>query len=172
MDSSPAERLTVATTPDEEALLAAIDAAPSDDAPRLVYADWLQERGVEAKAEYLRAVVRLLHAPEDAAVVARCLEVAQGLDPDWRQRVGGRFEVVVQGSGPLLLLAHIFRAIVKLAHQESMGLWQMGQPVPIRRNLTREDAEQITRSYGLDLSKSAGPDRPPIKVTVRPMGED
>lgn len=42
---------------DEKALLAAISAHPLDDAPRLVYADWLDEQGGEsqvARAEFIR----------------------------------------------------------------------------------------------------------------------
>lgn len=36
---------------EEDALIAAIKAAPNDDLPRLVYADWLDERGAEGDAE-------------------------------------------------------------------------------------------------------------------------
>jgi uncharacterized protein (TIGR02996 family) len=39
---------------DATALLAAIRAAPEDDAPRLVYADWLEEHGQPEKAELIR----------------------------------------------------------------------------------------------------------------------
>jgi uncharacterized protein (TIGR02996 family) len=169
---APLESPNVPISSDEEALLAAIAAAPDDDAPRLVYADWLQERDADTKAEYLRAVVRLLHPPEEPAVVARCLDVAQGLDADWRQQVGARFEVVVQGSGPLLVLAHLVTGLLKLAFHNALDLWQSGQPVVLRRGLTREDAEQITRSFGLDLSKSSGPDEPILRMTVRPMGAE
>ncbi|QEG26448.1 hypothetical protein GobsT_11870 [Gemmata obscuriglobus] len=37
------------TDPEEAALLAAIIAAPADDTPRLVYADWLQEQAAGSK---------------------------------------------------------------------------------------------------------------------------
>src|SRR4051812_5383520 len=37
-----------------DALLAAIAEAPDDDAPRLVYADWLEEHGDDARAEFIR----------------------------------------------------------------------------------------------------------------------
>lgn len=46
------------TSNTESALLAAIRAAPADDLPRLVYADWLDERGGHwrhALAAYIRA---------------------------------------------------------------------------------------------------------------------
>jgi uncharacterized protein (TIGR02996 family) len=41
-------------TSDERALLAAIEAAPADDLPRLVYADWLDEHGRAVQAEFIR----------------------------------------------------------------------------------------------------------------------
>jgi len=39
---------------DATALLAAIRAAPKDDAPRLIYADWLDENERPARAEFIR----------------------------------------------------------------------------------------------------------------------
>jgi uncharacterized protein (TIGR02996 family) len=51
------------TRPVEEALRAAIIEAPEDDAPRLVYADWLTEHGSTeadlARAEFIREQIRL-----------------------------------------------------------------------------------------------------------------
>jgi uncharacterized protein (TIGR02996 family) len=44
---------------DDEAFLRAIGAAPADDAPRLVYADWLEERGDAARAEFIRVQCEL-----------------------------------------------------------------------------------------------------------------
>ena len=41
--------MTMTTLTDEDALLAAITAAPKDDLPRLVYADWLDEHGRRAR---------------------------------------------------------------------------------------------------------------------------
>ncbi len=42
-----------------DAFLDAIFAAPDDDLPRLVYADWLEERGQQAYAEFIRLCCRL-----------------------------------------------------------------------------------------------------------------
>lgn len=42
---------------ERDALLAAIVAQPDDDTARLVYADWLQERGQEWRAQFIRAQV-------------------------------------------------------------------------------------------------------------------
>jgi uncharacterized protein (TIGR02996 family) len=41
------------------ALIAAIRAAPDDDAPRLVYADWLDEHGQPERAEFIRVQCEL-----------------------------------------------------------------------------------------------------------------
>jgi uncharacterized protein (TIGR02996 family) len=44
---------------DADALLAAILAEPDDDGPRLVYADWLEEHGEPARAEFVRVQLAL-----------------------------------------------------------------------------------------------------------------
>ena len=74
---------------DETAFLNAILANPKDDAPRLVYADWLDERGDERaaqKAEFLRITCRLMTVPagpRHSLFVARLREKAAGLDLEW-----------------------------------------------------------------------------------------
>src|SRR5262245_10726118 len=63
----------------QKSLLAAIRAAPEDDAPRVVYADWLEEHGDEvdlARADFIRTQCRLAHLPEDDPVA---------FDLRWRQ---------------------------------------------------------------------------------------
>jgi uncharacterized protein (TIGR02996 family) len=44
---------------DEDAFIQALLAAPGDTSVRLVYADWLDERGECPRAEYLRLLVRM-----------------------------------------------------------------------------------------------------------------
>lgn len=48
---------------DREALLAAIKAFPENDAPRLIYADWLDEHGESERAEFIRVQVELWRLP-------------------------------------------------------------------------------------------------------------
>jgi uncharacterized protein (TIGR02996 family) len=50
-------------TDDEAAFRAAICAAPADDMPRLVFADWLSEHGQGDRAEFIRAQIRLATIP-------------------------------------------------------------------------------------------------------------
>jgi uncharacterized protein (TIGR02996 family) len=51
--------------PDRESFFAAIRERPEDDAPRLVYADWLDELGDTAHAELIRVQCELARVPED-----------------------------------------------------------------------------------------------------------
>jgi uncharacterized protein (TIGR02996 family) len=44
---------------EREALLRAVCENPDDDTPRLVFADWLQENGEDARAEFIRIQIRL-----------------------------------------------------------------------------------------------------------------
>jgi uncharacterized protein (TIGR02996 family) len=170
MDCPPPE--TTVTTTDEDALLAAIAAAPRDDAPRLVYADWLQDHLQDAKADYVRAVVALLHDPADEAAVERCTALSQELDAGWRRQVGGRFEVVVEGSGAMAFLAHMFVALFKLPFREPIDLFQPGQPVRLQTGLTREDAERVARPFGAILPEQNADHDPAFRVFVRAMADD
>jgi uncharacterized protein (TIGR02996 family) len=51
---------------DASALLAAIRAAPDDDAPRLVYADWLDEHGQLERADFIRVQCELARRDDPA----------------------------------------------------------------------------------------------------------
>jgi len=44
---------------DRDMFLAAIHAAPDDDAPRLVFTDWLEENGEEERAEFIRIQIAM-----------------------------------------------------------------------------------------------------------------
>ena len=159
-------------TTDEDAFLAAIADAPLDDAPRLVYADWLQDRGQEAKAEYVRTVVRLLHSPEDAAAVERCLALADGLDPQWRQAVGGRFEVVMTGVGGIHVATLVLRLVLGLFTGDLIGAWQKGHPIRLKSSLTREDADAFLRRFRDPLLRGVRVQDPSAEVSVRPMDRE
>jgi uncharacterized protein (TIGR02996 family) len=59
----------------EEAFIQAIREAPADDAPRLIYADWLEEHGQADRAEFIRLQCRLAHlteaGPEQSVLLPR-----------------------------------------------------------------------------------------------------
>lgn len=70
---------------DEDAFRRAIRAAPGDTTVKLVYADWLQDRG-DARAEFVRLQVELHAARTPAAAVEAAAWVVRAgpdVDPDW-----------------------------------------------------------------------------------------
>jgi uncharacterized protein (TIGR02996 family) len=74
----------------EDAFLAAILEDPAADMPRLVYADWLEERS-DPRAEFLRVECALLKlSPDDERLPAlqkRLRELQQALDAGWKSLV-------------------------------------------------------------------------------------
>lgn len=65
---------------DRAALLAAIAAAPDDDTPRLVFADWLDEHGDHDRAALIRLQVELARLPVTADLY---------IDPETQERTEG-----------------------------------------------------------------------------------
>ena len=79
---------------DESAFLAGIRAEPKDDLRRLVYADWLEERGSDEarfKAEYLRLEVHIAamepRHPERDGHIVRLRTLARLLTSYWKASV-------------------------------------------------------------------------------------
>src|SRR5262245_10793012 len=71
---------------DEDAFLSAIEADPSDDTNRLVYADWLEERG-DPRGEYIRLRLKVREPRGRQRVQTRLAELSSDLDAEWRGRV-------------------------------------------------------------------------------------
>ncbi|MGL6095145.1 MAG: TIGR02996 domain-containing protein, partial [Fimbriiglobus sp.] len=65
--------------PDERALTAAVVAAPDDDLPRLVLADWLDEHDEPGRAEFIRAQCQLAATEPADPFAATCRHVR----PEW-----------------------------------------------------------------------------------------
>ena len=70
---------------DDEAFLRAVVAAPGDEAPRLVYADWLDDRG-DPRGAYLRAELKWNMAQTDEAA-SGLRKLGKALSPVWVYRV-------------------------------------------------------------------------------------
>lgn len=72
---------------DREALIAAIAAAPWDDLPRLVFADWLDDNGDPAQAEFIRAHIQLSRfrpaTAEHFAIWSRCVDLFRENYANW-----------------------------------------------------------------------------------------
>ncbi|MEK6234824.1 MAG: TIGR02996 domain-containing protein, partial [Planctomycetales bacterium] len=89
---------------DEQAFLAEIAANPDDDAPRLIFADWLEERG-DLRAELLRLLNELIHieVPDRAASEAKLLallyeKTVQPIMPTFTNSIGMKFAQIPPGA--------------------------------------------------------------------------
>jgi uncharacterized protein (TIGR02996 family) len=75
---------------DESTFLAAIAESWEDDAPRLVFADWLDERG-DVRAEFLRLECQLAHLPAEderrRELLDRFRQIGRGLGRHWLHSV-------------------------------------------------------------------------------------
>jgi uncharacterized protein (TIGR02996 family) len=121
---------------DEAAFLDALAANPADDTARLVYADWLDEHGEPAKAEYLRLVVALARVETDYAReqpdVARTLALAEILPADWRAAAGSRFMLVFhsrRGTGSKFAAIRWIRALSGCGLTEAKAIVE--QPISV-----------------------------------------
>lgn len=78
---------------DEETLLAGIVAAPEDEAARLVYADWLDDRGQAERAEFIRTQFALDAAaatdPGYGDFEVREWELRAAVGDEWLDRLDG-----------------------------------------------------------------------------------
>lgn len=134
---------------DEADFLAAIQADPDDDDLRLVYADWLEERG-DPRSEYLRVMVHLAtrqRAGKDSAASRRWLDARVGsIDRAWLEAVGIRYEVVLEeiepAAGPAVGLT--LAILVGLSYPEALRLAHRA-PVVVAR-LIREEALRFSEN--------------------------
>jgi uncharacterized protein (TIGR02996 family) len=102
--------------PEYRALVAAVRAAASDDLPRLVMADWIEEHGDPAWAEFIRVECELERNPFRAKVLADTYtDDEEGVKPECERAVGlyRRAKVLwEQVSAPAGLVTRPYRRIL------------------------------------------------------------
>jgi uncharacterized protein (TIGR02996 family) len=132
---------------DDAAFIAAIRARPQEDAARLVYADWLEENGRADEADYLRVVHALTTLPEEAParkkLVRRLLAVADGIEEEWRDAVGRRFDVLLVGwlGGAMSAIISAVRRFTGADALDPIRPGQESNAVAMQRGVLREAAE-------------------------------
>jgi uncharacterized protein (TIGR02996 family) len=87
-----ANRIKLPVLREEEAFVRPVLATPDDDAPRLMYADWLEELD-DPRGDYLRLLAQLEEPPAKAperALPLRLRELRKGIDPPGVRRSRGR----------------------------------------------------------------------------------
>jgi uncharacterized protein (TIGR02996 family) len=97
----------------EEAFLQAISEQPEDDAPRLIYADWLDEHGEAVFADFIRVQCELARHPEEddrwLQLKIQEEELWKGLEPRWRAQFVPRWG---RGMFPHLRLTDFRRGLL------------------------------------------------------------
>src|SRR6187549_970508 len=75
----------------DAAFLRSIIDDPDDDAPRLIYADWLDEQGDSERAEFIRLQIRLFRMsandPDFKSMHERSYELSQPHNVEWVSRL-------------------------------------------------------------------------------------
>jgi uncharacterized protein (TIGR02996 family) len=87
---------------EEDGFLRGLLLSPADTSMRLVYADWLEERGENTRAEFLRLAAQLASSEEVAdgreRRRQRLQQLAVGLDPSWLAAATGLHVASVEVS--------------------------------------------------------------------------
>jgi uncharacterized protein (TIGR02996 family) len=80
----------------DAAFLASIIESPDEDAPRLIYADWLEEHGQGERADFIRVQCELARMSEDdprrGDLMARERASREGREKEWVGPLGGLME--------------------------------------------------------------------------------
>jgi uncharacterized protein (TIGR02996 family) len=140
---------------DHASLLAAILEAPDDDAPRLVYADWLEEQGDADRAEFIRLQCRLAQRERDGPLdyndddVARASELGSYTGQAWRNDLPR-----VRGVEYSLTMPEYYRGFPTLEVDAPVSLVRAAKQLltftPVEfvkvRNLTPANARPLARS--------------------------
>jgi uncharacterized protein (TIGR02996 family) len=92
---------------ERDALLRAVCENPDDDTPRLVFADWLQENGEEARAEFIRVQVALAGGTQDPKLEVREQELLDAHREKWEPPF--RDILVEEGSRSIVFGVHFRR---------------------------------------------------------------
>jgi uncharacterized protein (TIGR02996 family) len=126
-----------------KAFIDAIAENPDDDTARLVYADWLDERG-DPRAEYLRLEVELAVVTTiwQEAVESRIVELRASLDPTW-----------IRGLSYAIILVDCQRSkmipgIKAIRKEAGLGLGEAKAlveriPWPVWTDLARHEARRL-----------------------------
>jgi uncharacterized protein (TIGR02996 family) len=132
---------------EEQSFLAALRDNPADDTTRLVYADWLDERGRAEHADYLRQLAGLVVVANLATCLRQLRDAGAEFDPDWRAAVASRFEIIYAGQSEnwervaLRYLARQYRTNgVEIVAVRAA-------PAVVADGMTLEDATQVANGW-------------------------
>lgn len=148
----------------DEAFLRDIAANPDDDATRLIYADWLDENGDPARAEFIRVQIGLASLPEEDdrrwPLLAREQVLLAAHEGEWRRP----FEQFFSQDPPAATLWTRVRGLLRRPGRElprATGTFERGflQSIDIGHVRLLSEAEQYARTHPLVSLQFSVPDR-------------
>jgi uncharacterized protein (TIGR02996 family) len=111
--------------PEVDAFLATVLEHPDDDAPRLVFADWLEEHGESDRAEFIRVQIELAHGPAEAHrrsfLKRREKELLQVHRKEWLKPLYDKLQAIRGPTSPLLAPG-LFRDIPSVLRVRNFGI--------------------------------------------------
>src|SRR5262245_51741438 len=142
---------------EEESFLVAISATPDDEALRLVYADWLEERG-DVRSEYLRLLCSLATLPrrrtrKRKALETRFEELRASIDPGWQISVA----LVFDRDAWRKVLSHHEKALGTIrcfdpaVRRKPVGVWRDVQAALLKLLVAYESATDAERRQMREL---------------------
>jgi uncharacterized protein (TIGR02996 family) len=158
----------------EAGFIQAIREAPHDEAVRLIYADWLDERG-DARGEFLRLESHLrtvdAQEPRRPADLARWLDLRDRVPADWVDGLGWR----VNG---LLLPPALVTLLAAGRWESASDLYLLGSPwggvYAYSQGLIRAETSNVCRHLGwlgsADAAHPPGDVHPGLTVLIADQG--
>lgn len=138
--------------PTEEAFLARLADHPDDDTTRLIYADWLEDRG-DPRAAYLRAEVDLARmepgTPEYHEGELRLVAAREGLSADWVASACRVYDLVLWGypAGSKIAVIKSIRELTRCGLAEAKEISE-SLPATILGGVSRPQAEHGRERLG------------------------
>lgn len=148
---------------DEENLIEAVLSDSQDYASRLVYADWLEERG-DPRANYLRLEVEFceteLQSEKYYSLAEKLVGLTKEFDEEWLERVGIRFDVMILSWGKSKIEAVRVVKIVSSLPLMQAKLTTEGAPAVFAERLGFGKVCQEFKRLRVQIEKQAGTDMP------------
>jgi uncharacterized protein (TIGR02996 family) len=134
---------------DEQALFQTILEHPDDDAPRLVYADWLEEHGDAERAEFIRVQIEAAHwehgDPKRTKLEVRAAQLLRAHRDDWRPP----FKIRYQFARGFVDWVSLYPDEYHRHADELFRLYPITR-LKLKRMATVEDGRAVTQSHYLN----------------------
>jgi uncharacterized protein (TIGR02996 family) len=143
-------------TIDLDAFLKAIETSPDDPTPRLVFADWLEEQGLEESARKIREATRVWNRGEFSHLIGKTLVSIHRADAELEFDVRGQEAIRYSFEGDCCSTSWLFRVrgVTQCLGKAVVAIVEINtDDVNPDDGLGRQESESI---YGVGLLMESG----------------